>query len=133
MGAACARTLSKENYKLVLMSRTENVLELASDLNAVGMVGDVTNQNDLSKVVDLALDSYGQIDAIVNNTGHPPKGDLLKITDSEWKEAFDLLLLNVVRISRLVVPIMKKNGGTIVNISSYSACLLYTSPSPRDS
>ena len=121
MGAACARTLSKENYKLVLMSRTENVLELASDLNAVGMVGDVTNQNDLSKVVDLALDSYGQIDAIVNNTGHPPKGDLLKITDSEWKEAFDLLLLNVVRISRLVVPIMKKNGGTIVNISSYSA------------
>ena len=121
MGAACARTLSKEYYKLVLMSRTENVLELASDLNAVGMVGDVTNQNDLSKVVDLALDSYGQIDAIVNNTGHPPKGDLLKITDSEWKEAFDLLLLNVVRISRLVVPIMKKNGGTIVNISSYSA------------
>ena len=121
MGAACARTLSKENYKLVLMSRTENVLELASDLNAVGMVGDVTNQNDLSKVVDLALDSYGQIDAIVNNTGHPPKGDLLKITDSEWKEAFDLLLLNVGRISRLVVPIMKKNGGTIVNISSYSA------------
>jgi len=121
MGAACARTLSKENYKLVLMSRTENVLELASDLNAVGMVGDVTNQNDLSKVVDLALDSYGQIDAIVNNTGHPPKGDLLKITDSEWKEAFDLLLLNVVRISRLVVPIMKKNGGIIVNISSYSA------------
>tara|TARA_Y100000588_G_scaffold105524_1_gene115273 strand:+ start:1802 stop:2497 length:696 start_codon:yes stop_codon:yes gene_type:complete len=121
MGAACARTLSKENYKLVLMSRTENVLELASDLNAVGMVGDVTNQNDLSKVVDLALDSYGQIDAIVNNTGHPPKGDLLKITDSEWKDAFDLLLLNVVRISRLVVPIMKKNGGTIVNISSYSA------------
>ena len=121
MGAACARTLSKENYKLVLMSRTGNVLELASDLNAVGMVGDVTNQNDLSKVVDLALDSYGQIDAIVNNTGHPPKGDLLKITDSEWKEAFDLLLLNVVRISRLVVPIMKKNGGTIVNISSYSA------------
>ena len=121
MGAACARTLSKENYKLVLMSRTENVLELASDLNAVGMVGDVTNQNDLSKVVDLALDSYGQIDAIVNNTGHPPKGDLLKITDSECKEAFDLLLLNVVRISRLVVPIMKKNGGTIVNISSYSA------------
>ena len=121
MGAACARTLSKENYKLVLMSRTENVLELASDLNAVGMVGDVTNQNDLSKVVDLALDSYGQIDAIVNNTGHPPKGDMLKITDSEWKEAFNLLLLNVVRISRLVVPIMKKNGGTIVNISSYSA------------
>ena len=51
--------------------------------------------------------------------------DLLKITDSEWKEAFDLLLLNVVRISRLVVPIMKKNGGTIVNISSFFITLNY--------
>ena len=121
MGAACAHALFKEKYKLVLMSRTESGLELANELDAVGMVGSVTVQDDLSKVVDLAMDTYGQIDAIVNNTGHPPKGDLLKITDFEWKEAFDLLLLNVVRMSRLVVPIMKKNGGSIVNISSYSA------------
>ena len=121
MGAACAHALLKEKYNLVLMSRTENVLELANELDAVGMVGSVTVQSDLSKVVDLAMDTYGQIDAIVNNTGHPPKGDLLKITDSEWKDAFDLLLLNIVRMSRLAVPIMKKNGGSIVNISSYSA------------
>ena len=121
MGAACAHTLAKEKYNLVLMSRTDGVLEFAKELDAVGMVGNVTKQNDLCKVVDLAMDTYGQIDAIVNNTGHPPKGDLLKITDSEWKESFDLLLLNVVRISRLAVPIMKKNGGSIVNISSYSA------------
>ena len=121
MGAACAHTLAKEKYNLVLMSRTDGVLEFAKELDAVGMVGNVTKQNDLCKVVDLAMDTYGQIHAIVNNTGHPPKGDLLKITDSEWKESFDLLLLNVVRMSRLAVPIMKKNGGSIVNISSYSA------------
>ena len=121
MGAACAHALAKEKYNLVLMSRTDSVLELSKELDGVGMVGSVTEQDDLIKIVDLAMDSYGQIDAIVNNTGHPPKGDLLKITDSEWKEAFDLLLLNVVRMSRLVVPIMKKNGGSIVNISSYSA------------
>ena len=121
MGASCAHMLAKEKYNLVLMSRTDRVLEFAKELDAVGMVGNVTKQDDLSKVVDLAMDTYGQIDAIVNNTGHPPKGDLLKITDSEWKESFDLLLLNVVRMSRLAVPIMKKNGGSIVNISSYSA------------
>ena len=121
MGAACAHALTKEKYNLVLMSRTDSVLDLAKELGAIGMVGSVTVQNDLSKVVDLTMDTYGQIDAIVNNTGHPPKGDLLKITDSEWKDAFDLLLLNVVRMSRLAVPIMKKNGGSIVNISSYSA------------
>jgi NADP-dependent 3-hydroxy acid dehydrogenase YdfG len=98
IGAACAYALLKEKYKLVLMSRTESVLELANDLDAVGIVGSVTVQDDLSKVMDLAMDTYGQIDAIVNNTGHPPKGDLLKITDSEWKEAF-LLLLNYLPIN----------------------------------
>ena len=111
MGAACAHALTKEKYNLVLMSRTDSVLDLAKELGAIGMVGSVTVQNDLSKVVDLTMDTYGQIDAIVNNTGHPPKGDLLKITDSEWKDAFDLLLLNVVRMSRLAVPIMKKMVG----------------------
>ena len=103
------------------MSRTDRVLDLAKELGAIGMVGSVKEQDDIRKVVDLAMDTYGQIDAIVNNTGHPPKGDLLEITDSEWKEAFDLLFLNVVRMSKLVVPIMKKKGGSIVNISSYSA------------
>ena len=121
MGAACAHALIKEKYNLVLMSRTDRVLDLAKELGAIGMVGSVKEQDDIRKVVDLAMDTYGQIDAIVNNTGHPPKGDLLEITDSEWKEAFDLLLLNVVRMSKLVVPIMKKKGGSIVNISSYSA------------
>ena len=121
MGAACAHALTKEKYNLVLMSRTDSVLDLAKKLGVIGMVGSVTEVDDISKVVSLAMDTYGQIDAIVNNTGHPPKGNLLKITDSEWKEAFDLLLLNVVRMSRLAVPIMKEKGGSIVNISSYSS------------
>ena len=121
MGAACAHALIKEKYNLVLMSRTDRVLDLAKELGAIGMVGSVKEQDDIRKVVHLAMDTYGQIDAIVNNTGHPPKGDLLEITDSEWKEAFDLLFLNVVRMSKLVVPIMKIKGGSIVNISSYSA------------
>ena len=121
MGAACAHALTKEKYNLVLMSRTDSVLDLAKKLGVIGIVGSVTEVDDISKVVSLAMDTYGQIDAIVNNTGHPPKGNLLKITDSEWKEAFDLLLLNVVRMSRLAVPIMKEKGGSIVNISSYSS------------
>ena len=65
------------------MSRTDSVLDLAKELDTVGMVGSIREQNDLSKVVDLAMDRYGQIDSIVNNTGHPPKSNLLEISDSE--------------------------------------------------
>ena len=121
MGAACAKELSENNYHVVLMSTTDSVLALADELGGKGLIGNVTNSDDLQKLVDLTIESYGQVDAVINNTGHPPKGELLEITDADWRQAFDLLLMNVVRMCRLVVPLMLKNGGSIVNISSFSA------------
>lgn len=122
MGAACAKELAQRGYDLVLMSRSESVLELAKELQGIGLQGDVMNPADLERVVSVAFEGYGRIDAVVNNTGHPAKGDLLGISGQKWHEGLDLLLLNVVRITRHVVPIMeKKQGGSIVNISSFGA------------
>ena len=121
MGAACARELAEKDYHVVLMSTTESVLALADELGGKGLIGNVTNPDDLQNLVDLTVESYDQVDAVINNTGHPPKGELLEITDGDWHLAFDLLLMNVVRMCRLVVPLMLKNGGTIVNISSFGA------------
>jgi NAD(P)-dependent dehydrogenase (short-subunit alcohol dehydrogenase family) len=122
MGAACAKELAQRGYDLVLMSRSETVIELADTLQGIGLQGDVTNPDDLERVVSKAFKRYGRIDAVVNNTGHPAKGDLLGISDQEWHHGLDLLLLNVVRIARHVVPMMeKKHGGSIVNISSFGA------------
>ena len=121
MGAACAKELAKNNYHVVLMSTTDSIMALADELGGKGLVGNVTNSDDLQNLVDLTVESYGQLDAVVNNTGHPPKGELLEITDADWREACDLLLMNVVRMCRLVVPLMKKNGGSLINISSFVA------------
>ena len=121
MGAACARELAENNYHVVLMSTTDSVLALANELGGKGLVGNVTKSDDLQKLVDLTIDSYGRLDAVVNNTGHPPKGELLEITDADWRQAFDLLLMNVVRMCRLVVPLLRKNGGSVINISSFGA------------
>ena len=122
IGAACAMELAKRDYRVVLMSTTESVLDLAKELDGIGLVGNVTNADDMLKLVNLAYTSCGRVDALVNNTGHPPKGDLLAISDDEWHDALDLLLLNVIRITRYIVPIMKENGGgAIVNISAFGA------------
>lgn len=121
MGAAIAKTLAADGYNLALMSPSGAAEELAQSLNGLGLTGSVTEPDDLQKLVDLTMDHYGQIDGVVNHTGHPPKGPLLEIPDGDWHAGLDLVMLNVVRMARLVTPIMQKQGGgAIVNISTYA-------------
>jgi NAD(P)-dependent dehydrogenase (short-subunit alcohol dehydrogenase family) len=122
MGAACAEELAARGYRLVLMSRSADIHEIAGKLGGVALQGSTDSADDLQKLVALAMDSYGRIDAVVNNTGHPKKGPLLELTDADWHAGLDLLLLNVVRMVRLVTPIMQGQGdGAIVNISTFAA------------
>jgi NAD(P)-dependent dehydrogenase (short-subunit alcohol dehydrogenase family) len=122
MGAAIARKLAQEGYKLVIMARSENIIALAEELNCLYFQGSVVNPQDLEALVLFTQEKYGKVDVLVNNTGHPPKGDLLTISDKEWQDGMDIVLLNVIRLARLVAPIMKNlGGGSIINISTYAA------------
>ena len=122
MGAAIARRLHADGYRLALLARSDDVLSLADDLGAIGHTGSVTDPDDLAAFVDRALDAYGRVDAVVCNTGHPPKGDLLDVSDDDWHTGFDLAFLNTVRLARLVTPAMERQGGgVIVNVSSFGA------------
>ena len=122
MGAACARALAEKGYAVSLMSVSERSIELARELGGIGWQGSVTEPADLQRLVEGTMAEYGRIDAVVNNTGHPPKGELLDITDEEWRDGMDMVLLNVIRMARLVTPIMQaQGGGAIVNISTFAA------------
>ncbi|RJG04760.1 SDR family oxidoreductase [Noviherbaspirillum cavernae] len=122
MGAACAAELAARGYQLVLMSRSEEVHSTAKALGGIALQGSSDNAADLQKLVSLAMEKHGRIDAVVNNTGHPKKGPLLELSDADWHAGLDLLLLNVVRMTRLVTPIMQaQGGGAIVNISTFAA------------
>lgn len=119
IGAACARELAYRGHRVVLMARSQNVEAFAATLGGKAVRGDVADAADLERLVRTTLDAYGRIDVLVNNTGHVAKGDLLSIADTSWEEGLALLLLNVVRLARLVVPVMEQQGGgAIVNISS---------------
>ncbi len=122
IGAAIARELASAGCHLILMSASGGAESLAAELGGEGLTGSVTEPADLQRMVDLAMERTGRIDAVINNTGHPPKGPLLEIPDQDWHTGLELLLLNVVRMARLVTPIMQKQGGgAIVNISTFSA------------
>jgi NAD(P)-dependent dehydrogenase (short-subunit alcohol dehydrogenase family) len=122
MGAAIAVELKSRGWRLALMSPSGAGEALAHALGAVGLSGSVTAPADLARLVEATLDAYGRIDAVVNNTGHPPKGPLLEIPDADWHAGLDLVFLNVVRMARLATPVMEKQGGgAFVNISTYAA------------
>lgn len=122
MGAAIARELAAEGYRVALMSNSGGAESVAQEVGGIALTGSVTDSGDLEALVEKTMSAYGRIDAVVNNTGHPPKGPLLEISDEEWHRGLDLLLLNVVRMARLVTPVMQRQGGgAIVNISTFAA------------
>jgi NAD(P)-dependent dehydrogenase (short-subunit alcohol dehydrogenase family) len=119
IGAACARRLAADGYAVVLLARSPEIEEMANALGGVGVVGSVAVAEDLERYVATALERFGRIDAVIANTGHPAKGELLEISDSAWMEGMDLLLLNVIRLARLVTPpMLRQGGGALLNISS---------------
>ena len=122
IGAAVAREMAGRGYSVALMSPSERCEALAEELGGVARRGVAQSGEDLKGIVDLAMARFGRIDAVLNHTGHPPKGDLLEITDENWDLANEMIVKSVVRMARLVTPIMvSQGGGSIVNVTTYAA------------
>jgi NAD(P)-dependent dehydrogenase (short-subunit alcohol dehydrogenase family) len=122
MGAACARELAAQGYKVAVMSASGKGEALGRSLGGLGFTGSNTDAGVLANVVGTTLDRWGRIDAVVNSAGHPPKGKLLEIADGDWHQGLDMILLNVIQMARLVTPIMERQGGgAFVNISTFAA------------
>ena len=119
MGAASARRLSADGYRVAVLSASGKGEALARELGGIGVTGSNQSIEALQQLVDVAVSRWGRIDVLVNSAGHGPRGPILEITDADWQRGMDTYLLNVIRPTRLVAPIMKRQGGgAIVNISS---------------
>ena len=121
MGADAAKALSKDGYKVAILSSSGKGERLAKKLGGIGYTGSNLNQQDIKKFISNVFTEWGRIDVLVNSAGHGPKGQILKISDREWITGMETYFLNVVRAVRMVTPIMKKQkNGSIINISTYA-------------
>ena len=121
IGAAAARKLAAEGWQVAILSSSGRAVALAGELGGLGITGSNLETADLQRLVDAAMARWGRIDAVVNSAGHGPKGALLDISDADWQRGMEFYLLNVVRIARLVTPVMQqRKRGVIVNVSSYA-------------
>lgn len=121
MGAAIARKLAADGYSVAILSSSGKGEALAVELGGFGMTGSNLDPDVLEALVDRAMAKWGRVDAVVNSAGHGPKGPVLDLSDADWHQGLDVYLMNVVRMTRLVVPVMEAQGtGSIVNISTYA-------------
>lgn len=122
MGAAIAREMHNRKYKLALMSPSENCETIASELGGIAVRGRAESAKDTKDLVNSVIKTYGRIDSLLVHVGGPPKGDLLDISEDDWNKAHEMVLLPIIRLAKLVTPMMQaQGGGSIVNITTFSA------------
>ena len=125
LGKASALALAREGANVVVNGRDEARLESAVEAlraeatgRVVGQPGDVTDPTDIEALVDRTVDEFGGIDHLVTSAGGPPSGPFLDTDDGDWYDAYDLLVMSVVRLVRQAANHLKAGGGTIVTITS---------------
>jgi len=121
MGAAAARRLAADGFRVALLSSSGKGEVLAEELGGFGVTGSNQSNEDLARLVDRTVERWGRIDALVNSAGHGPRAPLLELTDDDWHRGMEVYFLNVVRPTRLVTPVMQRQkSGAIVNISTFA-------------
>ena len=128
LGRAVATALSAEGARVIIGSRDEAELnKTAAEIKAltgnevIAIPVDVSRADEIESFVSKAATAFGHIDILLNNAGGPPFDKFENFDDEQWQKAFDLNLLSVARLSRLVLPHMQKTGsGRIINIVSVS-------------
>lgn len=119
MGAAAARRLAADGFAVAILSSSGKGEALAKELGGFGVTGSNQSHEDLKRLVDAVLESWGRVDVLVNSAGHGPRAPILEITDEQWHQGIDTYLLNVIRPARLVTPVMvRQKSGAIINIST---------------
>ena len=119
MGAAAARRLAADGFSVAILSSSGKGEALANELGGIGFTGSNRSNDDLKRAVDGIMARWGRIDALVNSAGHGPRAGVLELTDEQWHTGLDVYLMNVIRPTRLVAPIMQaQKSGAIVNIST---------------
>lgn len=120
IGLGIAESLAGEGANVVMFARRRDVLEgEAERIGGLAVAGDVTSADDVQRLVDAAVETYGGIDILVNNSGGPPRAKAAELDAEHVNAAVQLLLVSVVRLTGLCLPYLEKSAaGRIVNVTS---------------
>lgn len=137
LGEAAARLLSKEGATVVLGARrTDRIRSLAEELNgsggkALAVPTDVTHREQVKKLVDAAVQTYGRVDVMINNAGLMPQAPLERLKIDEWDRMIDVNLKGVLYGIAAALPHMQRQkSGHFINVSSVAGAIRSGPASP---
>ncbi|WP_106450992.1 SDR family oxidoreductase [Trichococcus alkaliphilus] len=130
IGEATTRLLAEKGAKLVIAARREDRLaEIKNSLPDAELVyktADVSNYEDVKKVVDWAVETYGHVDVLFNNAGVMPTAPLVEGRRDEWKEMLDINIMGVLNGIAAVLPLMaEQKSGHIISTDSVAGHVVY--------
>jgi 3-oxoacyl-[acyl-carrier protein] reductase len=124
LGRACAEVLAGEGVRVVMCSRTQADLAQAAQeirsktgTDVLDFAGDLERHDTIQALIAAAIERFGQLDILVNNSGGPPLAKSFSATEEQWATAVQRSLLYFARMSREAIPHLKRSGGgRIINI-----------------
>ena len=125
LGEATARLLSAQGASVVLGARrVDRIQSLADELTgsggkALAITTDVTHCDQVKRLVDAAVQTYGRIDVMINNAGLMPHSPLERLKIDDWNRMIDVNIKGVLYGIAAALPYMKQQkAGHIINVSS---------------
>src|ERR1700738_4307281 len=125
IGKACARALARDGARLVLTGRRQDRLEELKQeakkygTQAISVAGDAREESTAKKTVEAAMQTFGQIDILINNTGVGNYKNLVDTSAEEYDDMMDTNVRSTFLFTRHTVPVMlERKQGTILMISS---------------
>jgi 3-oxoacyl-[acyl-carrier protein] reductase len=128
LGKATALALAAEGARVAMCARQMPALEAAAaevqaaaGTDVLAVAADVSRRADIVRLVDQTVRHFGGLDILVTNSGGPRPGLFSALTETDWRDAIDLLFMSTVLLCQEAVPHMRqRGGGRIINITSIS-------------
>jgi 3-oxoacyl-[acyl-carrier protein] reductase len=127
LGFASAKALAAEGCRVAISSSNEERIQAAARAlreeghDVVARVADVRQADQCDDLVEWATATMGGLEVLVNNTRGPVLGTVAELDDQAWAEAFNLVLMSAVRLTRASLPTLRRGRGSIVNLTSIAA------------
>lgn len=126
LGLSLVKKLLNEGYKVAATSRTVESLkkEVGTSANFLPLEINVTDEKSIQNAIAKTLETFGNIDVVVNNAGYGQLGTLEELSDREARQNFDTNVFGLLNVMRNVMPHLRnKKSGHIINISSIAGFL----------